>query len=126
MTKVSKILILNGPPNAGLQELAGQLQQQFNAITVSTLAAVMIKPSRAIIPDLGLRAELSLLIETFGASNIQIVHVVRDGYTFDRDPREYVDDANVDAITVFYNEETNGLTLGLIAYIFFEVAPNQR
>ena len=117
-----KILVLNGPPNAGLHNLAVSLRSQFNAAIYSTLAASIIRPARGIVPDVGLVSELKLLVETFGAPNIQIVHVGRDGYTFDGDPREYVDYPAVDAVTVVYDEETNGLTLGLIGYLFFEVA----
>lgn len=118
----SKILVLNGPRQANLYELAESLVSKYQVNVLSTLAAILTRPARVVVPDLGLPAELEMLIKTFGAGNIQIVHVVRDGCTFDGDPRQYVDHADVEALTLVYSEQTNGLTLGLVAYIFFEVS----
>lgn len=117
----SRALVLNGPPGTNTDVLATALSLKYDAVVLSTMAATLARVPRIIVPDLGFFAELDALVACFGGSHVMMVHVVRDGCTYDHDPRNYVDHPAVDAITVTYTEETVMFTVSLIAYLFFEL-----
>lgn len=64
-----------------------------------------------------------MLHAKFGSNNVMLVHFVRDGFSFDRDSRNYVDHPSIDAVTIVFQEDTISFSLGLLAYLFFELTP---
>jgi hypothetical protein len=120
----SKILVLNGPPRAGIEELVHELARAYNCEILSAYAATLSRAPRIIVPDAGFTAELNLLVDTYGADNLLMVHIIRQGCTFHECSRQYVDHPAVDAITMSY--EKNLFDIGFLAYLFFELQVKQE
>lgn len=76
-----------------------------------------------IVFDLGFFEELDMLLRKFGADNVTLVHFVRDGFSFNRDSRNYVDHPSIEAVTIVYDENTITFSLGILAFLFFELTP---
>ena len=104
-----------------MYSIADTLAAHFDAVVLSTFAATVARPQRIIVPDVGFFEELNLLSTTFGSKNVILVHVIQDGCTFINDPRDYVDHPAIDSVTMTY--ENLSLSLGLMAFLFFELNP---
>jgi hypothetical protein len=117
-----KVLILNGPPSAGIEAVAQGLAKAHDAEVLSAYAATLSRNPRLIVPDLGFRAELDLLINA--GFELLLIHVIRQGYTFQGCSRGYVDHPDVDAVTINY--ETGLFDISFIAYLFFELQVKQE
>jgi hypothetical protein len=69
-----------------------------------------------VISDVGRDEEIEPLIKAFGAKNILVVQIFRDGCSFDNDIRYYITDARVKRVTV-YNDNTHNFKTKLDAYV---------
>lgn len=69
-----------------------------------------------IVSDAGRDEEIEPLIRAFGAKNILIVQIFRDGCSFDNDIRYYITDPRVKRVTV-YNDSTANFKTKLDAYV---------
>jgi hypothetical protein len=119
-----KVFILNGPPGSGMEDLAQNLARAHGAEVLSAYAATLSRQARCVVPDLGFKNELDLLVNTFGGSNLLMIHIIRQGYTFQGCSRGYVDHPDVDAVSLNY--ETGLFDVGFIAYLFFELQVKQE
>lgn len=56
-------------------------------------------PMPFIVTDSGFREEAEAIVEAFGASNVKLIRVHREGCTFDGDSRNYIDLSDLDVET---------------------------
>lgn len=69
-----------------------------------------------VVSDAGRDEEVEPLIKQFGAKNILIVHIFRDGCSFDNDIRYYITNPRVKRVTLF-NDGTDAFKTKLDAFV---------
>lgn len=98
-------------------------QDIFGHIAVNQIRA--LEPETVVVSDCGFTSEVIPLMEWFGAKSICIVRLMRAGYTFAGDSRNYVDVPDIAMMTVNNDATLLDLKTNLLATLSPWLHPEQ-